>query len=314
MFWYAKPEAEPTLLENPWRQTKGEWNDKYCGEIIQELKEFEVGDKITKAQCLLLGPVISGKSSFVNSVISICKKRYSNSAYTAGRRWTSVTREYFSFDCEDEIGKKFCLCDTAGMMEKEEHGFNVENIVFLIEGNVEDGYKFNPTNTIEENDFHFRKNPMLADKIHCAVFVLPATAIDRLSEMYMEKFRILQEKLVKKDIPRVLLLTNCDLFCDEVKQNKRNLYRSIKVEKVATKAAETLSIPLSNIHPIVNHGGGEVYLDPATSIPILLALRQMIHFANDFIEKYTKKEKMENARRNKRENVTNMMMENTTNK
>ncbi|XP_053388683.1 interferon-induced protein 44-like [Mercenaria mercenaria] len=118
--------------------------------------------------------------------------------------------------------------------------------------------QFNPVNAIKENDTYYRQNPTMADKIHCAVFVMRVDKLDNLLPAYEKKLRQLLTDTLNKDVPRILLLTRCDIVCEDVAKNVGNLYKSVKVKKKVEQASALFGIPISNIHPIVNYGEGQI--------------------------------------------------------
>ena len=85
------------------------------------------------------------------------------------------------------------------------------------------------------------------------------------------------------DVPQLILLTKVDKLCEEVKADVTNLYKSHAVQKVVEKAAEIFRIPSGNVIPVKNYEG-EAQLKDGVSISALIALRQMLNFANDYLD------------------------------
>ncbi|XP_053402279.1 interferon-induced protein 44-like isoform X1 [Mercenaria mercenaria] len=279
-------ETAKDLTDEPWRKMKTlVWNEKYCKELKDEINKFEKVWKSGSANCLLLGPTSVGQSAFINSVLSISKGRLCEMAYTADGDWGSVTKEYFSFQGGDEM-KCVNMFDTSGLMEGPV-GFNVENIISLIDGHVKSGYTFNPASPIQISDACYVSKPSEKDKIHCAAFIMNAQLqYDDLGEKYLNKIRTLQKALMEKDVPRVVILTKCDILCNEVEKNTGCIYRSTKVKEAVERARDWFLIPANNVYPVVNYGGGQkIELELETSVPILLALRHITYAAADFLEK-----------------------------
>ncbi|TWW58127.1 Interferon-induced protein 44-like [Takifugu flavidus] len=76
--------------KEPWRTVV--WGRRERTKYIKAIKEFKpISGSVTKARILLLGPSGVGKSSFVNSVVSIFKERISNPA----RRGNPIRGEIF---------------------------------------------------------------------------------------------------------------------------------------------------------------------------------------------------------------------------
>ncbi|XP_053388722.1 interferon-induced protein 44-like [Mercenaria mercenaria] len=172
-----------------------------------------------------------------------------------------------------------------GVEDGENEGFHVSDVVNLILGHVKDTYTFNPRQPLTPEDPAYNPYPQAREKTHCVIFVIDAVVLSSgsISNNLKGKIKCLQDEIKLRNIPRVLILTKVDLLCEKVAGDIRNTFRSTKVQKAVKKAAEIFAIPESNIHPVKNYEG-EIDIDPIINIPLLLALRQMIHFASDFIE------------------------------
>ncbi|XP_053402280.1 interferon-induced protein 44-like isoform X2 [Mercenaria mercenaria] len=147
--------------------------------------------------------------------------------------------------------------------------------------------EFNPASPIQISDACYVSKPSEKDKIHCAAFIMNAQLqYDDLGEKYLNKIRTLQKALMEKDVPRVVILTKCDILCNEVEKNTGCIYRSTKVKEAVERARDWFLIPANNVYPVVNYGGGQkIELELETSVPILLALRHITYAAADFLEK-----------------------------
>ncbi|XP_053406323.1 interferon-induced protein 44-like [Mercenaria mercenaria] len=274
----------PPLTSTPWRAMKEKWGPGFSQKLQDETKSIsiECGD-VKKPGLLLLGPIKAGKSTFINSIFSIGKGRLVNKAYT-GSANKSFTVSFTRYRGTGLL-KNFRLCDTMGVEDDEEEGFHVSDIVHLIEGHIRDNYKFNPRSALTSKDHAYNPCPKPEEKIHCVVFVIDALVLSSgsISNGMRRKIHHLQEEIRKRDVPRVLVLTKVDLLCQKVAEDIRNIFSSTKVQKAVKKASEIFAIPESNIHPVKNYEG-EIEIDPLKNIPLLLALRQIIHFASDYLE------------------------------
>lgn len=54
--------------------------------------------------------------------------------------------------------------------------------------------QFNPVKPITEEDPKYNKNPILKDKIHCLVAVLPANTVSGIDEKIIKQLREVREK------------------------------------------------------------------------------------------------------------------------
>jgi hypothetical protein len=85
------------------------------------------------------------------------------------------------------------------------------------------------------------------------------------------------------EIPQLILLTKVDKLCKEVGEDVALVFKSLEVEQHVEKASQLLGLPPTNVLPIKNYHK-EVELDESISILALLALRQILNFAEDFLE------------------------------
>ncbi|XP_053388711.1 interferon-induced protein 44-like [Mercenaria mercenaria] len=103
-----------------------------------------------------------------------------------------------------------------------------------------------------------------------------------ISNETKKKIQCLHDEIKVRNIPRVLILTKADILCAKVAEDIRNIFRSTKIQMAVKRASEMFGIPESNIHPVKNYEG-DIDIDPIINIPLLLALRQILHFASDFL-------------------------------
>ncbi|XP_053388713.1 interferon-induced protein 44-like, partial [Mercenaria mercenaria] len=135
---HSRPNTPP--LVDPWRDMGGDWTHSFSEKILKEIQMNETGsNEVKNPGLLLLGPIMAGKSSFINSICSIGSGRLVHKAFT-GLFLTSATN---SFDMYKGAGvlTNFCLYDTMGVEDGENKGFHVSDVVNLIEGHVKKKYK-----------------------------------------------------------------------------------------------------------------------------------------------------------------------------
>lgn len=72
-------------------------------------------------------------------------------------------------------------------------------------------------------------------------------------------------------------------MCPAVAETTANVFLSKNVEKAVDETSKILGLPRNSILPVKNYEN-EMELDENTSILALLALRQILYFAEDFME------------------------------
>ncbi|XP_053391220.1 interferon-induced protein 44-like isoform X2 [Mercenaria mercenaria] len=142
---------------------------------------------------------------------------------------------------------------------------------------------FNPTTLISPKTPGFKASPTTNDVIHCAVFVLDATTLEVLSTKIIEKMKGFQNLMNQKGIPQIILLTKIDKLCNNVEKDVSLVFKSPEVEQHVEKASQLLGLPRANVLPVKNYEN-ENELDDNISILALLALRQILYFAEDFLD------------------------------
>ncbi|XP_045179629.2 interferon-induced protein 44-like [Mercenaria mercenaria] len=273
------PPPPKKLTDRPWRQPST-WNATLEQSILSDIRQL---DPQKKPNLLILGPVGAGKSSFINSILSIGKGRKCASAPT-GESSSSWTLDLDRFT-ERSLLKKYRLLDCMGIEPTVGHGFHPEDIVCLLKGHVKKGYKFNPASPITESSEHYRRNPEFGDQTHCVIFVVNAKTIHSgIPPAYVQKISYLQDKIKREHIPRILILTKADQLCDEVERDITNMFWSVKVQEAVKTASEVFSIDQASIHPVKNYEV-DFNIDTKTNIPLLIALRQTMQYAADRVER-----------------------------
>lgn len=86
-------------------------------------------------------------------------------------------------------------------------------------------------------------------------------------------------------IPQVVLLTKIDKFCKAVQADLSKTFLVPEIEKLVDKVAEIVGLPRTNIIPIKNYEC-EVELRLDINILALLALRQILNFADDYLSNF----------------------------
>ncbi|KAL3872713.1 hypothetical protein ACJMK2_035919 [Sinanodonta woodiana] len=281
-------------LKSPWRKSQP-WKQESLNQLVESLENYEPPDtlKIPETQILMVGPVGAGKSSFVNTINSIFKGRITQKGYSgsAEHSLTTAYRQYNILSSTTKKSMRFRLCDTPGMEEKE--GLSLIEFNYLIEGNVPDWYKFDGSSPLCTETPGFIHNPRIKDKVHCVMFIFDSSTVDVIPKSILDRIKDMQKRLIQRGVPQTVILTKVDKVSETVEADVSKVFRSNKVKYVVDKVSQTLGIPRSNIFPIKNYEN-ETELDQNINILALQALRQVLGFADDYLENYLERVECEN--------------------
>ncbi|KAG8007047.1 Interferon-induced protein 44, partial [Nibea albiflora] len=253
---------------------------------LQFLSGYQPHNKDLKQQRILIyGPAGSGKSSFINSVDSVLQGRVTDRAAADAISGDSFTIEYKTYKIQKGSPGTFypfSFTDIMGIEKDTEKGARVEDIKLAMKGHIKDGYHFNPVSKIAEDDRKYDKSPTLSDRVHVLVCVVSATTTNILSDETVAKMR--EVRLAARDmgIPQLAILTKIDEACPEVKANIRNAYKSKRLKEKMEELNLALGIPLKSIF-LVKSYHSEINTDADMDTLILSALKQIIHFGEDFV-------------------------------
>ncbi|KAK3577662.1 hypothetical protein CHS0354_000090 [Potamilus streckersoni] len=280
---YKVSDGPKEELVEPWRSTP-EWNQEFLETLKDEVENFiplkELN--ISQAKILLVGPVGAGKSSFFNTISSIFRG-YVTSQACSGSAEHSLTTKYRMYQVRSTASSKplpFRLCDTRGMEEAQ--GLDASEISFIIDGNVPDGYQFNPSVPFSRETPGYIKTPSVKDMIHCIAFVLDGSTVDVLQEKTLERMKAMQIKINQIGVPQVILLTKVDKVCSSVEDDPSIIFKTGLISDLVDKVSQVMGLPRGHVLPLKNYER-ELELDTSVSILSLLALRQILRFSRDFL-------------------------------
>ncbi|CAG00765.1 unnamed protein product, partial [Tetraodon nigroviridis] len=240
--------------------------------------------EVTEARVLLLGPVGSGKSSFISSVQSVFKGRVTNRAMV-GSCSSSFTKKLQFFRIHGLGGEQpsgLVLCDTVGLGDAAMMGPSLHDILSIIQGFVPEGHKFSPDQPVNASQTHgYVKRPSLREKIHCVAFVLDASKVFTYPKSLNSSFQQLREHISDLGVHQVALLTHIDLICMETAKDVAQVYTSRPVQEAITKAAALLGMPPSYIVPVKNYWS-ELEVNVSADVLLLSAVDHMLQYADLF--------------------------------
>nr|XP_034355315.1 interferon-induced protein 44-like isoform X1 [Arvicanthis niloticus] len=254
--------------------------------LLSALKAYRPYEHlVSEVHILLVGPVGSGKSSFINSVKSAFQGHLTRQAIV-GSDESSITKQYRVYSIKD--GKSgetlpFMLCDSMGLEEGEEAGLCMDDIPHILKGCVPDRYQFNPCKPIKPKHFTSAVSPPLKDRIHCVAFVLDISSVNTLSDKMLGKLKKIHKDVVDCGVGHVALLTNVKNYDEVLDDNFVNMAESVTSLSQVQNVQKMLNIPIANILMVSNYAS-ERRLEPMKDILIFAALGQMLRAADDALE------------------------------
>lgn len=277
---------KPKVLDGPWRKTPV-WSAKSLEDLQSEVENFspprEV--KVSQANVLVIGPVGAGKSSFFNTVASIFRGRVTRQA-SSGSAENSITSQYRMYKVRSSLSGQplnFRLCDTRGIEENQTT--DASDVNYMLEGNVPEGYQFNPSVPISSEILGFKRNPTLNDRIHCVCIVIDGSTAGVLPEKILGKLKAIQSKVYLKGVPQIVLLTKIDKVCSQVEGDVSKVFLSEAILEQVNKVSQLLGVPRNNVFPIKNYET-EIELEENINILALIALTQILRASEDYLYNY----------------------------
>ncbi|XP_039674331.1 interferon-induced protein 44-like [Perca fluviatilis] len=284
---YRTPSPPPSpTLKDPWRKIP--WGDKATD--LQYVKDYEPeNDDIKHVRILLYGPVGVGKSSFVNSVSNVLRGRMTTPALaSATTSDKSFTTSYATHKIKKEgRGQSktyypFVFNDIMGL--EKGGGVHPDDIKLALKGHVKDGYTFNPESPlVSEKNPGYNPHPSPEDKVHVLVCVLSANAAE-IPDSVLKKMAEVRKLASDLGIPQMAIGTHIDAACPETEKDLKNVYKSKYIKRKVHDFSAAVGIPVNCIFPVKNYSN-EIDIDDDVDSLILSALRKMLDFGDDFIDK-----------------------------
>ncbi|MEQ2268579.1 hypothetical protein XENORESO_005655 [Xenotaenia resolanae] len=279
-------DMEYFALDEPWRELR--WGEKQKNlQYVQ--KYMPEKDDIRYLRVLLYGPVGAGKSSFINSVSNVLRGRMTIPALaSATTSDQSFTKKYETHKLIKGRGSSktyyhVVFNDIMGLEDGDRRGVHADDIKLALRGHVKEGYKFNPVSPLTQDDPGYNPTPSADDRIHVLVCVMSANA-PQITSSVLEKMSRVRETASDLGIPQMAMMTHIDEACGETQKNLRNVYKSKHLRKKMKDFSAAVGIPMNCIFPVKNYSE-EIDLNDDVDILILSALRKIIDFGDDFIEK-----------------------------
>uniref|UniRef100_A0A8C7YJC1 Interferon-induced protein 44-like protein n=1 Tax=Oryzias sinensis TaxID=183150 RepID=A0A8C7YJC1_9TELE len=239
----------------------------------------------TQAQVLVLGPVGSGKSSFISSVQSVFHGRVVNRAMvgsisTSFTKKVKVNRQKRRTEVKKGEDSGLVMCDINGFGDGDITGLTLHDIVSVIKGHIPNGHKFSLEQPVTSETVGYVKTPSLAEKIHCVVFVVDASKIATYPKSLSATFRMLREQISN--------LGKQKCVSEKLTLVKNPIQNVICV--CMNKAGVLLGMSTSYIVPVKNYSS-ELDLDLKKDILLLSAVDHILQYAELFFQDNKPKKK-----------------------
>ncbi|KAM6978382.1 interferon-induced protein 44-like [Tautogolabrus adspersus] len=244
---------------------------------------------ISHLRILLYGPIGAGKSSFINSVSNVVRRRMTCPALVSSsvQSGHSFTKKFQTHKIRRGQGNPrtfypFVFNDIMGLEDGEGEGVQAEDLKLALKGHVKEGYKFNPVSSLSNDNADYNSAPSLDDRVHVLVCVLSA-AYAKVKESILQKMTNIREEASNLGIPQMAIITNIDQACEETEMDLKNVYKSKHLKMKMKDFSAAVGIPLNCIFPVKNYSE-EIELNDNVDALILSALRPMIDFGDDFTD------------------------------
>ncbi|XP_070705527.1 interferon-induced protein 44-like [Pempheris klunzingeri] len=272
----SKPEPPP-LLSKPWREI--DWRDKQ--RALQSVRNYQPQTEDLQIRILLHGLSGAGKSSFINSVQSVLHDRMYTHALADNMTQDTFTKKYITYKIPKGPGTfyPFVFNDIMGLHSMD--GVLVDDIKLALKGHVKEGYTFNPTSKLSEDNLYYKRAPTANDKVHVLVCVVSA-AISELPDDTLKMIRDIRKEASDLGIPQVAVLTKIDKACPEIKEDVKNVYKVDYLKKKMEEFSAAVGIPMNCIFPVKNYSE-EIDLNSDVDSLILSAMKHIINYGEDYI-------------------------------
>ncbi|XP_073329873.1 interferon-induced protein 44-like [Pagrus major] len=170
-----------------------------------------------------------------------------------------------------------------GLEEGSVSGVHPEDIKLAMKGHVREKYKFNPASPLSSGDPGYNPELSADDKVHVLVCVISANSAE-IKNPVLQKMAAIREAASNLGIPQMAMITKIDEACAETEKDLKNVYKSKHLKKKMNDFSAAVGIPMNCIFPVKNYSEEIEIKDDVDSL-ILSALRRMIDFGDDFINK-----------------------------
>ncbi|KAG5276467.1 hypothetical protein AALO_G00132380 [Alosa alosa] len=288
--------ACPSSEESPWRQV--DWSAGRAS--VETIRSYAPApDSVPAARVLLVGPVGVGKSSFINSIQSVFYGRVVNrtmvgTSLNSSVSFTKQLQSYQLYSSRERVDESMALVlsDMVGLGET--NGLTLHDTLAVIKGHVPDGHTFSACCPVVSDTPGYVKEPSLAEKIHCVVFVVSGLDISSYSDTMKSTLYQLREHISALGVQQVAVLTHVDKVCAKTARDISQVYNGLLLKQAMLKVGDLLGMPLSSIVPVKNYSE-ELELDPHTDTLLLGALDHILQSVDLYLRDHPERGSAERA-------------------
>ncbi|KAF4092090.1 hypothetical protein AMELA_G00016980 [Ameiurus melas] len=273
------------FMATPWREVS--WTDPARESLRQEFVSYKLPSyyPMSRVKALLLGPVGSGKSCFINSIRSTMYKRIVHLP-NVGTAKNGFTKKLTIYNINGEKGGSptvLSLCDVMGIGDDDSTGLSFSDALAVIKGHVPIGYKFQTDVPVTDAVSGYQANPSPNEQVHCVLFVLDAAKLTSYPSSLKDTLRKLHTTISDLGIPQLILLTHVEQVCPTVQEDLKYVYSSRTVQDKMQKAAELVGFPVSYVLPVMNYVS-QLTVDSKTDILLLSVVMSILQAVDDTFE------------------------------
>ncbi|XP_053404060.1 interferon-induced protein 44-like [Mercenaria mercenaria] len=252
-----------------------------------------LGDNTLRILCV--GAVNSGKTSFVDSILSTLRDEiYSKASggYATGGNSelsnnVSTTEEMYRFRYKQKLEEEDKLCSSSVFIGdlpgfQENLGIQLEAVKYVVQGHVPNSYKIKYG--ISRDSAKFKKHPEKKDKVKCVCFIFDiSTPADELPGKIQEALKNLQRWLLGKKIPYIVILTKCDLLNAEIGEGKYQVFENNTLKENKDKLIKMFGFKQSKMFPVVNYIHEDTVV-PESDALLIAALKEILKLGKEYFE------------------------------
>ncbi|XP_053193446.1 interferon-induced protein 44-like [Scomber japonicus] len=245
---------------------------------LQYLKDYKPHIEGRQLRVLVYGPAVAGKSSFINSVKSVLEGRICTLALV-----DNISHDCFTKKIEKENPNTFypfVFNDIMGLSDRK--GVLVEDVKLALMGRVKDDYVFNPEHKLSEGDQYYNTTVNPNDKVHVLVCVIPADTVNQMRDEVIRKIQEIRKAASDLEIPQVAIITKIDKACPDIKEDLKNVYKSVYLKEKMEQLSVNVGILMNCIFPVRNYFEETDLNDEVDSL-VLRTLRNIINYGEEFM-------------------------------